>query len=172
MSHLFKGKGRLSSYQKCKLTQKRRNVLHGNGDRDRYRVRRDSESSDLAVIRMVISIGIMLAFRLGTADVKGAYIQRDLAKGNIVLRPTREYKLQGKIWKLLQLPYGIVEAERQWICAIEDCMLATYNMERLQGAYQLFIHLLPHSTIEVLVAKVVDDFLLSETDGEIQKNFS
>lgn len=143
------------------LVMKARNVLHGNRDKDRYTVRRDSSSADLAVVRLVISLGVMLGFSFGTADVKGAYMQSGPAKRDIFVRPPKEFKQRGKMWRLLRLPYGIVEAGRQWLCAVEDWMLEKYNMQRVFGVDQLFARRRPDGNIVLLVAKVVDDFFMA-----------
>lgn len=153
------------------LYMKARNVLHGNRDKDRFNVRRDSASADLCVIRLVISIGLILGFSFGTADVKGAYMQSGPAKRDIYVRPPKEFRARGKIWRLLRLPYGIVEAGRQWLCAIEDWMINVYKMERVFGVDQLFIFRIPDGTIGLIAAKVVDDFFLAGTDTEMKRFF-
>lgn len=150
---------------------KARNVLHGNRDRDRFSVRRDSSSADLAVIRLVVSIGVLLGFCFGTADVKGAYMQSGPAKRDIFMRPPKEYRSRGNIWKLLRLPYGIVEAGRQWLCVIEDWMMNVYFMERVHGIDQLLVLKLPDGSIGLMVAKVVDDFFLAGSVGQIPRFF-
>lgn len=153
------------------LTMKARNVLHGNRDKDRYSVRRDSSSADLSVVRLTISIGLMLDFSFGVADVKGAYMQSGPAKRDIFVRPPRESHVRGKIWKLLRLPYGIVEAGRQWLCSIESWMLKEYFMERVTGVEQLFVLRGAKGAINLLVAKVVDDFFITGPEVGIQRFF-
>lgn len=148
------------------------NVLHGNRDQDSFTVRRDSSSADLSVVRLVIYIGPILGFSFGTADVKGAYLQSGPALRDIYVRAPKEFKCRGKIWKLPRLPYGIVEAGRQWLWAIEDWMMHKYGMERVLGVDQLFTKRLPDSRICLLVAKVVDDFFLSGSENEIRQFFS
>lgn len=68
---------------------KGRNFLHGIRYRDRFCVRRDSSSAYLALIRLVVSIGIILGYSFGTADVEGAYIQSGPAKRDIFVRPPK-----------------------------------------------------------------------------------
>lgn len=50
-------------------------ALHGNRDRDRYSVRRDSDSADLSIVRLIILLTIILGFEISTTDVKGANMQ-------------------------------------------------------------------------------------------------
>lgn len=65
------------------------NVLHRNIDRDRYRVRLDYRSADLAVICLFISIGIILEFAFGAEDVSGARLPREPAKQYIYFIPQK-----------------------------------------------------------------------------------
>lgn len=55
-------------------------VLHGNSDRSIFFVHRDSAFEDLSVTRLVFSLGLILCFSFGTADVEGSYIQSDPIK--------------------------------------------------------------------------------------------
>lgn len=153
------------------LRLKARNVLHGNRDKDRFGVRRDSASADLSVIRLVISLGVLLGFGFGTADVKGAYMQNGPIKRDIYVRPPKEFGMRGKLWKLLRLPYGIVEAGRQWLCVIEQWMLHEYEMELVFGVDQLFAKRGADSNIILIVAKVVDDFFVTGAESDIKSFF-
>lgn len=57
------------------LRLKSHTVIHGNRDKVKYSVRRDSASADLSIVRLALYLGVNLGFCFGTADVKGAYIQ-------------------------------------------------------------------------------------------------
>lgn len=106
-----------------KLKMKGRLALHGNGDKDRFSVRRDSLSDDLSIVRMIISLSLLLGFNLATAHVKGAYMQSGPNHRDIYVRPrNRIDDRQTSIWKLLHLAYGIYEAGRRWLCTIENWM--------------------------------------------------
>lgn len=59
----------------CTLRLKARLVLHGNRDKDRFKVRRDSASAELFIVRLILSLASFLGFTIATADVKGAYMQ-------------------------------------------------------------------------------------------------
>lgn len=75
------------------------------------------------------------------------------------------------IWKLTKFPYVIVEAGRQWLCDIEEWMVGTFGMERVPGMDLLFIKRKTDGTISLLVAKVVDDLLISGPIDEIKHLF-
>lgn len=93
------------------------------------------------------------------------------ARRNVYVRPQNELRARGKTWKMLRLPYGIVEAGRQWFCDIGEWMIKEYEMKRVFGVDQLFIRRVLNGSIGFLVAKLVDDFLLSGTESEITRFF-
>lgn len=71
------------------------------------------------------------------------------------------------VWKLLCLPYGVVEAGRQWLCAIRVWILRAYKGERVAGVEQIFYKKGEHGWIVLLITKVVEDFLIVGTDSAV-----
>lgn len=151
---------------------------HGNEDDDKDEVRKDSANAQLAVIRLMLSLVTFLGFHIKTADIKGAYLQSGPIQRNIYVRPPREWHYSGSytrgiLWLLTKLPYGIVEAGRQWMLAVEDWMLNKAGLTRTPGVAQLFAKRTKHSNrsgkskILLLVAKLSDDFLVAGTTAEI-----
>lgn len=55
-----------------RLNIKERNVKYGHRDRDFFSIRRDSASADFSIVRLVVSLSVMLALPLGTAEVERA----------------------------------------------------------------------------------------------------
>ena len=72
-----------------KLELKCRLVPHGNRDRDRDSVRKDSATAQFPVIRIVLSIAAIVGMVLGSIDVKSAYIQGGWLTRNIFVRPPK-----------------------------------------------------------------------------------
>ena len=72
------------------------------------------------IIRLMLCLSAMFGFRLGHLDVKGAYMQSGPIKRDIYVRPPKELNPKpGELWHLLKLPYGIIEAGRQWQITVE-----------------------------------------------------
>lgn len=88
-------------FKKGDLIVKALNVLHGNRDRDRFSVRGDSVSANLAIVLLLITIGFILSFIIGTTDVKGAYFQRGPARRDIFIHPPKKLIYLGRLCKLL-----------------------------------------------------------------------
>lgn len=114
---------------------------------------------------MLLSIITCTGLDLATADIKGAYLQSCPIRREIYVRPPRErhsnnrYK-RGILWKLTKLPYGIVEAGRQWQKKVEYWMMTQGKLRRVFGISQLFIRRTEQGEIYILVANVTDDFLI------------
>lgn len=70
------------------LRLKARLVLHGNRDKDRFKVVRDSAAAELMVVRMVLCIASIFGFSVATADVKSAYMQSGGVKQEISCVPS------------------------------------------------------------------------------------
>lgn len=144
---------------------KARIVPHGNRDVEKDSIRKDSATAQLGVIRLLLSIVTFLGFRLGFADIKGAYLQSGPIQRDIYVRPPKEWQgargmLWRVLWRLTKLPYGIVEAGRQWQKTIERWMMSEGGLETVFGLSQLFVQRDKDGKIKLLVAKVTDDFLI------------
>lgn len=78
----------------------------------------------------------------------------DTKRSFCLLQTTR-----GKIWKLVSLPYGIVEAGRQWFFAVETWMKEEYGLSLEFGILQFFSERNHDGRIVLILAKVVDGFI-------------
>lgn len=153
---------------------KARVVPHGNRDTEKDNIRKDSATAQLGVIRLLLSVSTLLGLQLATADIKGAYLQSGPIKRTIFVRPPKEHLYnqnhhRGTLWKLTKLPYGIVEAGRQWQKTVEDWMLTDVGLTRLFGIIQLFIRRNRHDKIVLIIAKVTDDILIGGHSGYIRE---
>lgn len=138
---------------------KARLVVHGNEDLQKDDIRKDAATAHLTAIRLVLSMAACYGFNLGQIDIKAAYFQSGPIRRRIYVRPPRELLLFRTIWKLLSLPYGIVEAGRQWQLASDD-FLHTIGLSPVYSLPQCFM-LKRKGKLELLVGKIVDDFLVA-----------
>lgn len=150
------------------LKLKSRIVVHGNRDDERELIRSDCAAADMLIIRLVISLATMLGFNMATADIKGAYMQSGPIQRNVYVRPPRDCsRKRGMVWRLLKLPYGMADAGRQWQMRAENWLLGKAGMERIDGVNQMFVRR-DSGRIKLLVAKVVDDFLITGRTEDIK----
>lgn len=167
----------ISSHIVCRIKEdldgmlklKARLFLHVNSDKDLFTVRRDSASADLAIIRMVLSLALVLNFDIATADVKATSMQSGPIKRQISVRSSRTLVAKEFVWKLTRLPYVIVYAGRRWLCAVKEWMTKDFGLERIDAVDQLFHKKEEDGPIVLFVAKVVDDFIITGATSSIEK---
>lgn len=163
--------------EKSVRSLKARIVAHGNEDKEKDTVRKDSAAAQFTVIRLLLSLAAILRFRLAKIDVKKAYLQSGPIQRTIYVRPPRElYKIpsekprvsRGILWKLLKLPYGIVEAGRQWQLFAESWMIDVLSFSRIPALSQIFVKRSNSGLITLIVEKVIDDFLIAGNLPDIE----
>lgn len=142
---------------------------HGNRDKEKDDIRKDSATAQFDVIRLVCSLATILGFRLGCLDVRGAYLQSGPIQRDIYVRPPPEWKgKRGVIWHLLKMSYGISEAGRQWAKVIENWMIQRASFGRVRGVPQMFIRRTKEGNISIIEAKVTDDPLIAGSVEDIK----
>lgn len=153
------------------LKLKGRIVVHGNRDAEKDMVRSDCAAADMMIVRMMISLATILGFNMATADIKGAYMQSGPIQREVYVRPPKDcHRKRGMVWKLLKLPYGLTDAGRQWLLRAENWLLGDAGMERVDGVNQMFTR--KHGDkIKLIVAKVIDDFLVVGNTADIKLFF-
>lgn len=150
------------------LRLKERLILYRNGDKDRFTVRRDFCFVDHSVARILLSLAKILQLNLATADVLGVCMHLGPITRELFVRSPQAFLKQGTFWKLHRLPYGIVEAGRQWVCVIEEWLLKIYGFRCVREAEKRFYKRGGESRIALLVAKVVEYFLIADSPAQIR----
>lgn len=144
-------------------SMKARMCPHGNKDKMRHEVKRDSATAQFDAIRLLLAITTFLNMRLGVIDISGAYMKRWPIRRYIYVSPPREghKKRRGHVWKLLKLPYGLTAAGRQWETVIEHWLPNDMGFEQVKGVSQLFSKCYENGSIGMFLAKVTDDLLFA-----------
>lgn len=150
---------------KCRL------VPHGNRDKDKDEVRKDSNTAQFPVIRALLAIASFFGLRIAIIDISGAYLQAGPLPRLVFMRPPPGWSSSPLfIWKLLKPAYGLAESGRIWQLAVEKWLRQNYNIETIAGFPQLFIIRSSNSKIpKLLIAKIVDDFLIAGNPTDIQE---
>lgn len=129
---------------------------HGNRDRNRYTVRRDWNPADLSAMHLLFSFATIFDFDIATADVKGAYMQPGCIQRDLYVRPPKRLAPRSStLLKLIRLPYGIIEAGRQWLCAVEAWLIRTYTVSKLITVDKYFYKNGGGDIVEFLIVMVV-----------------
>ena len=145
-----------------KLKLKCRLVPHGNRDKDKESLRKDSATAQFSSIRSLLSAAAILQLDLATIDVKIAYLQAGSLNRDVFVRLPHGWSPSPLIvWKLLVPAYGLVESGRLWQLAAEEWLFSTFKVECVPGLVQLFVLHNEMNEVKLHMAKVVDDFLLA-----------
>ena len=102
---------------------KYRLVPHGNRDRDKEFVRKDSATAQFPIIRIVLSLAAIMSFSIASIDIKGAYLQAGQFPRDIYVKLSKGWASNARtVWKILRPAYGIVESGRLWQLVAEEWM--------------------------------------------------
>lgn len=141
---------------------------HGNRDKLRGHIRKDSATARFNIIRIILSLATLFDFSIACADIKGAYLHSGPITRQLYVRPPKELdEDRGILWRLIKMPYGISEAGRQWAKAFESWLLNEAGFERISGISQLFIMKTNKGHIKLIMAKIVDDLLIAGRRADI-----
>jgi len=152
-----------------KLELKCRCVPHGNRDKIKQELRSDSSTAQFPVIRTLLSLAAYHKFTIAKLDIKGAYLQAGTLSRDIYVRPPTSWMSnRHQLWKMLRPAYGLVESGRTWQLACESWMNESYGLVEVPGLPQLFVLSDSKGFPLLIIAKVVDDFLLAGYPKEIK----
>ena len=85
-------------------------------------LKKDSPTSSREVVRLVFCIASANGWDCHTVDVKAAYLQGDVIKREVYLRPPEEYDI-GQVWKLNKTVYGLCDAAHAWYITVKNELL-------------------------------------------------
>lgn len=75
---------------------------------------------------------VYLDFDLANTGVKGAYKQSGNIQQDVYMRPPKRLTPHSStLWKLIRLPYRMVEVMRPWPYAVEISLIETYDASKL-----------------------------------------
>ena len=157
-----------SDGRKGKLKLKCPLVPHGNNKKYKDEVLKDLETGQFPIIRLVLSIAAFLGFTLASIDIREAYLQGGPLGRDIFIYPPIGWASAGRtVWRLIKRAYGIVESVRLWQLAVERWM-SGQGIIQVPFLQQLFVKKDIQGNIELVIAKVVDDFLIAGSKDAIE----
>lgn len=150
---------KLKVYEKGKRAQKARIFPHGNRDKLKDDVVKDSMTAQFYFIRLAVSMATGMNAVLGHVYIKCAYLHSGPIHMTIYVRPLRDFYIKrGSLWKLTNIPYGFTESGRQWALVFEDWLTSDGNLYNLSGVEQLFVR--RDNNGSVTLFKVTDDLMM------------
>ena len=113
---------------------------HGNKDREKDSVRKDSEVATPSSYRMILAIAALYNLTLFKIDIKAAFLQSGPIGRQIYVTPPSDSGIRECVWLLLVTACGIGEAGRVWQLASDEVLTnpKKMNMESIPSMKQLF----------------------------------
>ena len=90
------------------------------GNQEKADVQSDSPTGTKDALFLVFAIGSMNTWRPKTTDVKNAFLQGQKINRTVYLKPPKDLKKDGKIWRLNKCVYGLDDAARSWFLEVEE----------------------------------------------------
>lgn len=150
-----------------KLILNARLVIHGDRGVEKDLLRTDSAAADMKMTSIVVSLAVIMVIDISPTDIKGAFMQSGPICREEYALPPRELSVRGIIWKLTELPCGMVEAGRQWLKTVEKCMGERSNLKAIPQFGQIFLKRDEAKKFVLMIAKTFDDFLIAGSESDI-----
>ena len=141
-------------------TVKARLVARGF-EEDSSRYRKDSPTCSRESLRLVFVTAALMCWKLESLDVTCAFLQGDLLKRVVFLRPPPDVCSSDKVWLLRRCIYGLNDAPRYWYKRVYEVLL---NLGAVVSVYDnaLYLWFENDELIGMLVSHV-DDFAFCGT---------
>lgn len=91
---------------KCRL------LPHGNENKDKDLIQKESSTAQFPIIRVILSLAAILCVPLATIVSKGAYVQVGKLNHEIFMIPPKGWERQGLVRQILVPTYGIFKSGR------------------------------------------------------------
>lgn len=135
--------------------RKARLVARGYEETDEN-IQKESPTCLKENLRLGTLIISSLGWQLNSIDIKCAFLQGKKLERDIHLRPPKEVRVKGIVWKLNQCVYGLKEASRYWYLRIFDVLTRCgCKCSKLDPAIFYYYT----DCLEGLIICHVDDFL-------------
>ena len=123
-------------------------------------------------VRLFLTITAMFKWQVKSLDIKAAFLQSEQIDREIFLRPPRDIKKQGIIWRLKKPLYGLNDASRSWyftlIKSLKELGVKVTSFDKAM------FYLRQDNKLQGMINVHVDDLLLSGTGkmSDLMKKFT
>ena len=101
---------------------KARLCVRGDLEEEVEMIRRDSPTVNKTNIKLFYLIALHKKWKIKTADVKAAFLQGTDLERDVFLRPPKERRVPGIVWKMVKRAYGFVDASRGFYLEMEKTL--------------------------------------------------
>lgn len=101
---------------------KARLCVRGDTEENVDEIRRDSPTVNKINIKLFYLIAAQKSWTIKMSDVKAAFLQGAALDRDVYLKPPKEMRVPGVIWKMLKRAYGFVDASRGFYLELEKTL--------------------------------------------------
>ena len=102
---------------------KARLCVRGDQERDKEHIRTDSLTVHKTNVKLFYLIATINKWKIKTADVKAAFLQGADLDRDVYVRPPKERRVPGVVWKMVKRAYGFVDASQGFYLELEKLLL-------------------------------------------------
>ena len=88
--------------------------LVARGFEEVFEDKTDSPTCSRQTLKMMFAVSSTLSWDLHCLDVTAAFLKGEEITRDVFIQPPKEFKEEGKIWKLKRCIYGLNDAPREW----------------------------------------------------------
>ena len=132
--------------------------LVARGFEENFQDRKDSPTCTRESLRLTFAIAATMGWTINTMDISSAFLQGNVMEREVFIKPPRESKSEGKLWKLKRCLYGLVDAPREWYQRVSKEMMQLGGKKSLYDKCLFVWHDKDSKKLTGILVAHVDDF--------------
>ena len=147
---------------------KARLCIRGDQEQEKESVRTDSPTVNKVNVKVFYVIAASKAWTVRTADVKAAFLQGADLERDVYVRPPKERREKGIVWKLIKRAYGLVDASRGFYLEL-DKVVTELGCKASVFDPALYMYYKEDGSLGGMILTHVDDLLHGSGDDQFQQ---
>ena len=148
---------------------KARLCVRGDQESDKEKIKTDSPTVNKVNIKLFYALAMAHGWPVQSDDVKAAFLQGAALDRDVFVRPPKECRVEGRIWKMLKRAYGFVDASRGFYLEL-DKVLLELGCEAISLDQAMYVYRKHDDSLSGMILTHVDDFLHGSGDKEFYEN--
>ena len=144
---------------------KARLCIRGDQEPDKDQIKTDSPMVNKVNVKLFYAVAISHGWTVQSADVKAAFLQGTEIDRDIYVRPPKERRVPGRLWKMIKRAYGFVDASRGFYVKL-DKVLQQLGCEVISLDQAMYVYHKSDGSLGGMLMTHVDDFLHGSGDSE------
>ena len=145
---------------------KARLCVRGDQESDKEKIKTDSPTVNKVNIKLFYALAMAHGWPVQSDDVKAAFLQGAALDRDVFVRPPKECRVEGRIWKMLKRAYGFVDASRGFYLEL-DKVLLELGCEAISLDQAMYVYRKHDDSLSGMILTHVNDFLHRSGDKEI-----